>query len=112
VGIVHQTLAQRGRTIDARPNEPDAGVEPFMVLARHIERLEERIAQQEAALRALHDTVTELQAALHGPVTHNVYVTPVPPGRNAVTGSVTSRNAERQRRYRARKKAHGADPQR
>jgi hypothetical protein len=113
MGINHLQAAQRARTIDAHPRAPGSPSDPYGEAFRAvdflIQRLETRLDQQEAALRALHDTVTELQAALRKTVTHNAEaVTPVTPDRDFVTEAVTPRNAyrnaERQRRYRERKK--------
>ena len=78
MGIVHQTLAQRGRTIDVLSNGPTA------------EPVTSRVAALEAGLAAVTSRVMELEAALFGQ-------------RNAVTSR--SAAAERQRRYRERKKA-------
>ena len=77
MGIVHQQRQIRDRTIDAQAN--GATVEPVT----------SRVAALEAALAAVTSRVTELEAALFGV-------------RNAVTSR--SAAAERQRRYRERKK--------
>ena len=77
MGINHLQAAQRARTIDAQPN--GATVEPVT----------SRVAALEAALAAVTSRVTELEAALFGV-------------RNAVTSRTAA--AERQRRYRERKK--------
>lgn len=104
MGIVHQQRQIRERTIDARPNEPSE-----VAFADGLARLEVRVVRLEALVTQLSRDAT---------VTHNAEaVTPVTPDdRNAITEPVTARNAyrnaERQRRYRERKKAHGADPQR
>lgn len=96
MGIVHQQRYQRDRTIDAQPNDPIA--EPFLVLAKAIEQVTQRVTGLEAALRA----VTSLEADLASRVTALEA-----PG---TTRDTTWRHAhaERQRRYRERKKQHGA----
>ena len=131
MGIVHQTLAQRGRTIDALPNGPSA--DP---VAERFERLEAKIARLEVLVTqlsrdALRDAVTDAvtrnavtrdaqsdagdagdaQRVTRDAVTKRRHVVP---GLDPDTRNVMKRHAraERQRRYRERKRAHGADPQR
>jgi hypothetical protein len=99
VGVVHRQRELRDRTIDAEPVSRGD-----VAFADALARLEVRIARLEA------------HNARNGPpvtmtVTHNVRpVTTVTSDRNAVTEAVTpvtehnGRNAERQRRYRERKK--------
>jgi hypothetical protein len=106
VGIVHQQRQIRDRTIDARPNEPSE-----VAFADGLARLEVRIARLEVLVtqlsrEALRDALTP------SPVTRDT----TRDGQGdavTVTRDTTRRHAhaERQRRYRERKK-HGADTER
>jgi hypothetical protein len=90
VGIVHQTLALRGRTVDVLANEPlPAGRQ------RRTSPVTLPVMVPEVELAAVTSRVTELEARVT----------------SLEARDVTKRHAERQRRYRERKK-HGADPQR
>jgi hypothetical protein len=88
VGIVHQTLALRGHTIDVLANEP---------LPAGRQRRTSPVTLPEVEPAAVTLRVTELEARVT----------------LLEARDVTRRHAhaERQRRYRERKK-HGADPQR
>jgi hypothetical protein len=114
MGINHLQAAQRARTIDAHPRAPGSPSDPYGEAFRAVDAL---IQGHEAR-------IAKLEAALLAPVTHNVFVTPIPPGRDAVTRDAQSdagdagdaqrvtrdaaikrhAHTERQRRYRERKK--------
>jgi hypothetical protein len=120
VGIVHQQRQIRGRTIDARPNEPSevAFADGLARLEARIDRLEALVTQlsRDALRDAVTDAVTrngvtrdaqsdagDAQRVTGDAVTKRRHVVP---GLDPDTRNVMKRHArnERQRRYRERKK--------